>query len=79
MKRREFMGLLGGAVAWPLAARVQQSAIPVIRFLSSLTPSDAPRIMAAFRLGLADTGYVEGRNEPSNTAGRRASSTGWEH
>jgi putative ABC transport system substrate-binding protein len=61
--RRKFIELIGGAAAtWPVLAGAQQSAIPVIGFLSSLTPSDAPSIMAAFRLGLADTGYVEGRN-----------------
>jgi hypothetical protein len=55
MKRREFMALLGGgAVAWPLAARAQQPAIPLIGLLSSLTPSEAPRIMAAFELGLRE-------------------------
>jgi putative ABC transport system substrate-binding protein len=62
MKRREFMALMGGAAAWPLGARAQQPSMPVIGFLSSLAPSDAPSIMAAFRQGLADTGYVEGRN-----------------
>ena len=62
MKRREFIAGIGANAALPLAVRAQQRAIPVIGFLSSLTPSDAPRIMAAFRPGLADTGYVEGRN-----------------
>ncbi|MEA2898325.1 MAG: hypothetical protein QOJ84_3940 [Bradyrhizobium sp.] len=62
MRRREFIALVGGAVAWPVAASAQQPAIPVIGFLSSLTPSDAPSVMPAFRLGLADSGYVEGRN-----------------
>jgi putative ABC transport system substrate-binding protein len=62
MKRREFIAGIGATAAWPLAVRAQQPAIPVIGFLSSLTPSDAPSVMAAFRMGLADSGYVEGRN-----------------
>src|SRR6266567_6621973 len=65
IKRRDFISsaLLGSiAAVSPLRARAQQSAIPVIGFLSSLTPSDAPSVMPAFRLGLAETGYVEGRN-----------------
>jgi putative ABC transport system substrate-binding protein len=62
MKRRELIALLAGAATgWPIVPRAQP-AIPVIGFLSSLTPSDAPSVMPAFRLGLAETGYVEGRN-----------------
>src|SRR6266478_5306304 len=62
IQRREFMTLFGGAVVWPLAARGQQPAMPVIGYLNSGSPeSDTPRL-TGLRRGLNETGYVEGRN-----------------
>jgi putative ABC transport system substrate-binding protein len=60
--RREFIAVVGGAAAWPLVARAQQPAMPVIGFLSSRRPTESSKFVAAFRQGLATLGYVETQN-----------------
>jgi putative ABC transport system substrate-binding protein len=62
MRRREFVGLVGGAAAWPLAVRAQQPAMPVIGFLHSGLPAAYAPMVIGFRQGLDKAGYVEGRN-----------------
>jgi putative ABC transport system substrate-binding protein len=62
MRRREFVSLIGGAVAWPIAARAQQPAMPVVGFLHSGSPGPFASFVAAFHQGLGEAGYIEDKN-----------------
>lgn len=62
MERRAFIAGLGAAVTWPLVARAQQSAMPVVGYLSSRSPSESAAVAAAFRQGLAEAGFIVGQN-----------------
>ena len=62
IRRREFITLIGGAAAWPLAGHAQQATTPVIGYLSSFPADINPKFTQAFQQGLNDSGFVEGRN-----------------
>ena len=62
MRRREFITLISGAAAWPLAAHAQQPAMPVIGLLNGRARGSLPKVLAAFHQGLNDTGYIEAQN-----------------
>jgi len=62
MRRREFITVLSGAVAWPFSARAQQRAVPVVGFMHILSPENVPQFVPAFRQGLNEQGFVEGQN-----------------
>jgi putative ABC transport system substrate-binding protein len=62
MRRREFIKFLGGSATWPITARAQQAAMPVVGFLSSASPASWAPFIAGFRKGLSETGFLEGQN-----------------
>jgi hypothetical protein len=79
MRRREFIMLLGGATAaagWPLAARAQQAALPVVGFLDGRVPDALADRLRGFRQGLKEAGFVEGRTSPSSIVGPRITPIG---
>src|SRR5262249_34778879 len=71
LKRREFITLIGGAAAWPLAARAQQPTIPVVGFLNGSSAWEYAYVVGAFRQGLKETAMSKARTWLSNTAGLR--------
>jgi putative ABC transport system substrate-binding protein len=80
MRRREFITLVGGAAAaWPLVARAQQSGMPLIGFLDRGSSVGMTANLNGFQKGLAESGYVLGKNVAIDTAGRRTAMTDCRH
>ena len=77
MKRREFIAALGGAAAWPIVARAQQPAMPVIGSLFSGSPEAFAHLAKGFQSGLKEAGYVDGQNVTIDIVGRSAGSTAY--
>jgi putative ABC transport system substrate-binding protein len=71
MNRRDLITLIGGAAVWPVAARAQQPAIPVIGFLDNRTRSDGDSALPGFRQGLRETNFIEGENVITSNDGRK--------
>ena len=63
IRRREFIAVLGGAAAWPLVASAQQPVVPTVGFLNTASANSYPYLAAAFRQGLGESGYAEGRTK----------------
>jgi hypothetical protein len=78
MRRRTFVGLAGATVAWPLMARAQAPATQVIGFLGSETPERTASLLNSFRQGLARPDTTKAATSPSNTAGLRARTIGYQ-
>jgi putative ABC transport system substrate-binding protein len=79
MKRRDFIGLVGGAAAWPLVAHAQQAAMPVVGFLHDGSFAPRAHLVAAFARGLGEAGFVDGRDVLVDITGRRINPIGCRH